>query len=164
MANMNSRTRKRLYKIIDARDGEFCAMCGVIGSFKTLFIDHIDNNNNNNDLDNLQLLCRSCNTKKNPRGKAKKENESLDPETPNQSEELRLKKKYQLLFLPWLERHIKRYERVLVKDIIYSGAKITGASIKVITDYLNVECSTAGRYQIVEDDGKKYVEYKEWWK
>jgi HNH endonuclease len=164
MANMNSKTRKRLYQILSARDGEFCARCGIVGSFKTLCIDHVDNNNSNNDLDNLQLLCRSCNTKKNPRGKAKPENRSYEFEILNQSEELRLKKKYTRKFLPWLEWQIKRYGRVLVKEIIYSGAKISGASIKTITDYLNVECSAAGKYQVVEVDGKRYVEFKEWFK
>jgi len=164
MANMNSKTRKRLYQILSERDGEFCAMCGNFGSYKSLCIDHIDNNNSNNDPDNLQLLCRSCNTKKNPRGKAKPENKSIEVEILNQSEELRLKKKYSALFLPWLERQIKKYEKVLVKDIIYSGAKISGASIKTITDYLNVECSIAGNYQVVEVDGKRYVELKEWFK
>ncbi len=160
---MNSKTRKRLYPIIAVRDGEFCALCDRIGSIKSLCIDHIDNNNNNNDLDNLELLCRSCNTKKNPRGKERQKNTSCDVEILNQSEEIRLKKKYTALFLPWLEKQIKRYERVLVKEIILSGAKISGASPQTITDYLKVECSLAGNYRITEIDGEKYVEFKEWW-
>lgn len=161
---MNKRDRDRRYPIIAARDGEFCAMCDKIGTVKTLCIDHIDNNNRNNDPDNFQLLCRSCNGKKNPRGKAKPENKSIEVELQIQSEELRLKKKYTGLFMPWLERQIKRYGRVLMKEIIYSGAKISGASIKTITDYLNVECSIAGKYQVVEVDGKRYVEFKDWLK
>jgi hypothetical protein len=35
-------------------------------------LDHWDNNPNNNDPANLVALCRSCNTKKNPRGRGKK--------------------------------------------------------------------------------------------
>ena len=138
-------------------------MCGRVGINKSLCIDHIDNNNNNNALDNLQLLCRSCNTKKNPRGKAKPESKSIEIVTIQQSEEVKLKKEYQSLFIPWLELQIRNYERVPVKDIIYGGAKISGASVKTITDYLNVECSDPGFYQIVEVDKKWYVEYKEWW-
>jgi hypothetical protein len=161
---MNGKTRKRLYPILAARDGEFCAMCGIVGSIRSLCIDHIDNNNRNGDLDNLQLLCKSCNTRKNPRGKSKPENKSYEAEILNQSEEIRLKKKYILIFLPWLERQIKRYDKVLLKEIILSGAKVTGASIKTITDYLSVECSIAGRYHIIELDEKKFVTLKDWWK
>lgn len=164
MSRMNSRNRKRLYEIVSTRDGEFCSMCGIVGSIKSLCIDHIDNNNNNNDLDNFQLLCRSCNTKKNPRGKAKPENTSAEVETPKQSEEVRLKKEYRPKYCKWLESQIMRYERILVKQAILSGAKITGASSQTITRYLDEECSDAGFYQIVEVDDKKYVEFKQWLK
>jgi hypothetical protein len=161
---MNKKTHDRLFKILIERDGPYCASCGRFCTHKSLCIDHKDNNNSNNDLDNLQLLCRSCNTKKNPRGKAKPENKSNDAKILEQSEEIRLKKKYIAIFLPWLEDQIKIYGRVDKKEIIRSGAKVTDASMKTITDYLNVECSLAGRYTIVSDDGKEYVEFKDWWK
>ena len=138
-------------------------MCDKIGSSKSLCIDHIDNNNRNNDLDNLQLLCRSCNTKKNPRGKAKPENESAEIETPKQSEEIRLKKIYEPKFREWLTRQAETYQRILLKDAIDSGAEITGASTQTIERYLRPMCSLAGRFTIREIDGKKYVEFKEWW-
>jgi hypothetical protein len=139
-------------------------MCGTVGSFKSLFLDHIDNNNNNNDLDNFQLLCRSCNAKKNHRGKAKPENESAEIESPKQSEEVRLKKEYRPKFCKWLECQVTKYERLAMKQAILSGAKITGASSQTITRYLEEECSDAGFYQVVEVDSKKYVEFKKWWK
>jgi len=51
---------------IAERDGEFCRKCEKLPSEGQLIIDHIDNNNDNNSFDNYQLLCRSCNYKKNP--------------------------------------------------------------------------------------------------
>lgn len=164
MSRMNGKNRKRLYGIISVRDGEFCAMCEIVGSNKSLCIDHIDNNNNNNDLDNLQLLCKSCNTKKNPRGKAKPENESAEVETPKQSEEIRLKKKYEPMFRKWIEGQIQRYGRILLQDAVESGAEITGASIQTVERYLRKMCSLSGKLKVTEVDGKKYAEFKEWWK
>ncbi len=64
---MNGIMRKKLYRIIAERDGEYCKCCGKLPSEGQLVIDHRDNNEKNNDLANLQLLCRSCNYLKNPR-------------------------------------------------------------------------------------------------
>ena len=164
MSRMNGRNRKHLYQIISARDGEFCAMCGIVGSIKSLCIDHRDNNNRNNDPDNLQLLCRSCNTKKNQRGKAKPENESAEVETPRQSEEVRLKKKYEPMFRKWIDIQVQRYGRILLQDAVESGAEVTGASIQTIERYFRKMCSLSGKLKVVEVEGKKYVEFKEWWK
>ena len=67
VSNMNGKTRKKLYKLIAFRDGEFCKQCEKLPSQGQLVVDHIDDNNSNNSLDNLQLLCRACNYKKNAR-------------------------------------------------------------------------------------------------
>ena len=67
MSNMNGTTRKKLYTTISKRDGELCRYCNKLPSEGQLVIDHINNNNSNNSLENLQLLCRACNYKKNPR-------------------------------------------------------------------------------------------------
>jgi len=64
---MNGPTRKKLYTRIAERDGEFCQKCEKLSSEGQIIVDHIDNNNSNNSFENLQLLCRSCNYKKNPR-------------------------------------------------------------------------------------------------
>ena len=85
-------------------------------------------------------------------------------ETPKQSEEVRLKKKYEPMFRQWIEKQLKRYGRILLQDAVESGAEITGASIQTIERYLRKLCSLAGKSQVVEVDGKKYVEFKEWWK
>jgi hypothetical protein len=150
-----------LYPILVARDGEFCVLCGRVGINKSLCIDHIDNNNNNNDLENLQILCRSCNTKKNPRGKHRPKNNSLEIETPNQSEEIRLNKKYEPVFREWVENQFKKYDSLLLKEVIDAGAEVTTASTQTIERYLRKMCSFAGVLEVFEEaDKNKRVGYK----
>ena len=67
MSNMNSRDRKAVYNYLARTHGEMCNLCKIDGNSKTLVVDHIDNNNSNNHPENVQLLCRRCNYKKNPR-------------------------------------------------------------------------------------------------
>jgi len=64
---MNKKTHDKLYDIIAKRDGECCHFCEKKPPEHQLVIDHKDNDNSNNELYNLQLLCRACNYKKNPR-------------------------------------------------------------------------------------------------
>lgn len=163
MSNMNSRIRNRLYPLLAARDGDFCADCGRVGSKESLFIDHIDNNNCNNGLDNLQLLCRSCNGKKNPRKKSKPLNDSEEVQIAPSSKEVILKEYYEPMFREWLEIQVRRYERVELGDTVAAGAEVTGAAISTIERYLRKLCSTAGKFRIDKVDGNKYVEFKEWW-
>jgi hypothetical protein len=163
MARLNKRTRDKLFPILAARDGEFCAACDKVGSTQSLVVDHIDNNPNNNSLDNLQLLCRSCNTKKNPRGKAKPLNDSAEISSLPTTETIRLNWKYEQQFREWLEAQVRRYERVELDDAIASGAEVTGASTATIERYLKKLCSSAGRFRVSAIDGRKFVEFKEWW-
>ena len=73
MSNMNKKTRDILYpRIVEKQKGAYCMDCKrdpfillSLAQDPKLCIDHIDNNNNNNSINNLQLLCKSCNTKKN---------------------------------------------------------------------------------------------------
>jgi len=80
-----SAVRPWVYLLLCQRDGESCALCGIVptaqknhssfvptaqknhSSFvptaqNTLDIDHVDGNSRNDDPANLRLLCRSCNT------------------------------------------------------------------------------------------------------
>lgn len=158
---MNKRNRDHFYPILVARDGEFCVWCDKVGINKSLCIDHKDNNNSNNDLENLQLLCRNCNTKKNPRGKQKPKNNSLEIETPNQSEEVRLNKKYEPVFREWIENQLKNTDSFLLNEIIDAGAEVTTASPQTIERYLRKMCSFAGVLEVFEDANKnKCVGYK----
>jgi 5-methylcytosine-specific restriction endonuclease McrA len=55
--------RKSLAPIIHKRDGSYCRICG---STKNLTIDHIIPlaKNGSDDPSNLQILCKSCNSRK----------------------------------------------------------------------------------------------------
>jgi hypothetical protein len=55
--------RKSAYQALVERDGEYCRHCGKT---KNLTVDHIlaIANGGGNELENLQLLCKSCNSRK----------------------------------------------------------------------------------------------------
>lgn len=123
MSNMNKRLHDILYPILEKRQGKICIMCNKEKP-KELFIDHIDNNNSNNDITNLQLLCRSCNTKKNhPR--------IIEPTLRNASPEfLAGKKNY---------RKAKKYVTGLLLDPNEHGALLLDVLIDDVANY--VDCS-----------------------
>lgn len=60
------RQRRERFRQLVERDGEYCQYCGTT---QNLSIDHVMAiaNGGTNDLDNLQLLCRSCNSRKGAR-------------------------------------------------------------------------------------------------
>lgn len=161
MARMNSRQRKAFYPVLVARDGEFCQRCGKVGNYSFLVIDHIDNNNLNNELDNLQFLCRGCNHSKNPRGKSKQHSGNAEVLPAPTSLELYLREQSKPVFEKWLGKEINRYTKVEFVEVLNSGAKVTGRSQITIRRWLEAECSSAGLYQVVDVEGKKYVQLKQ---
>jgi HNH endonuclease len=163
MSRMNGRTRKRLFSFLAVRDGEYCSICKHVGSFKTLVIDHKDNNNANNDTDNLQLLCRSCNGRKNPRGKAKPKNGSVEIDETPTTRTIILNRQYLPKFREYVEKQVETFRRVPLEDLINSGAEITGASVVTIRRYLPPLCSTAGKFRVTHSNGIDYLEFKELW-
>lgn len=58
--------RDQHYRTLVERDGEYCRHCGTSNN---LSVDHIHAlaNGGSNETDNLQLLCRSCNSRKGAR-------------------------------------------------------------------------------------------------
>ncbi|MFZ1081961.1 MAG: HNH endonuclease signature motif containing protein [Candidatus Kryptoniota bacterium] len=160
MSRMNGRDRKKWYAFLAKRDGEHCRKCGKAGTSKTLIIDHIDNDNSNNVPENFQLLCRSCNAKKNHRGKAKLKNQSIEIYEAPTSKQIILNEKYKPKFCEYAERRVRQYGWVEMKDLISSGAQITGASTQTIERYLDPMCSTEGQFFVAVVDGVKYVEFK----
>lgn len=163
MSRMNERTRKRLYSMLVSRDGEFCATCGKAGLSETLVVDHIDNNNANNDPDNLQLLCRSCNTKKNPRGKAKPRNASAEVHEQSASRELIKNEKCEPLFRQWIETQVSKWSRLELKDAVNSGAEVAGVSPATSMRYLDKMTSSAGKLRVTTIDEVKFIQFKEYW-
>ena len=163
MSRMNSRTRKKLYPILVLRDGEYCNMCGKVGSTKSLIIDHIDNNPRNNALHNLQLLCRGCNHRKNPRGEAKPKNQNIEIHEPPASKEMLKNEICEPIFRDWLEEELRRWGRKEVKDALNAGAEVAGVSPATTERYLSKMTSSAGKLSIVVIDGVKFVAFKDIW-
>jgi len=163
MSRMNSRNRKRLYDLISKRDGAWCAICKDTGEKSGLILDHIDNDNSHNDLSNFQILCRSCNNKKNPRGPGKKKSpvyvrgdEYEPPRRP--TPELEKSERCEPIFRQWLEDKVMELEKMEVHDVVYSGAEKAGCSPPTVNRYLGKMCSSEGKFEIyIGNDDKKYV-------
>ena len=75
MTRLSKRQRDLLWDIISKRDlGDVCRICGrYVSKTKSInqgVLDCKDNSGDHSQVDNLQILCRSCNAIKNPRGPA----------------------------------------------------------------------------------------------
>lgn len=116
---MNARTRLKLYPQVVARDGEQCKKCGVKSTEKQLVLDHKNNDNRDNRLENLQLCCKSCNYKKNPR-KEPVDNmcvsvcEEARPMTPEMTENRRMEP----LFRNWLFEKVRASVQIRWEEAI----------------------------------------------
>jgi hypothetical protein len=73
MPRLNAKQIRNAKIACAERAGLQCQSCGRKPPAIVLELDHIDNNAGNNPIDgsNHQLLCRSCNRKKSPRGKGR---------------------------------------------------------------------------------------------
>jgi len=131
-----------LYDLIAKRDGDFCKMCHVPALKKQLVIDHIDNNNANNQLSNLQLLCRACNYRKNPRPpvatsvrsgseKILKINQSKEPE-----------------FRKYVYEEVICRRNWTFETYVYAAAEKIGISPITAKRYLDKMCSENGALEI----------------
>lgn len=151
MPRMNSRVRKRLYGILRDRDGERCRICRRRGNEKSLVIDHLDNNNDNNELSNLQLLCRRDNSRKNPRGPARRK--ILSPvsvrvcelDTPQiSSAEYSKNQEAEPLFRHWLYDNVRTLGEIEYQEAIDCGAEIANCSQESVKRYIRKLCSSVG--------------------
>lgn len=158
VSRMNGATRKKKYKIIAGGSGEFCKMCGVSGQERQLVIDHIDNDNSNNELSNLQLLCRPCNYRKNPRPVDVCEREKEQPEPLSEIEINRTKEPQ---FKTYLAQRINEAETVPEHDIVYSSAEVCGVSPTTTKRYLLKCCSTEGIYKRTMLGDTWYIKFKD---
>lgn len=161
MANMNKRIRDIVYPMLIEKQGEQCVECGVqiwmleeMGKQAILFIDHIDNNNGNNSIRNLQLLCRSCNTKKN----WTREN-NIEPTTRNAPLELQLSKKNKKKAKKYIygrmdaENYALNYE-----DLIDDLTEFLGNSQQANKNYIKSFCSKKhGLFTLEDRNGEIYL-------
>jgi len=159
---MNSRNRAKIYKMLAERDGEMCRVCQIRGTSKTLVVDHKDNDNSHNLPENFQLLCKSCNAKKNPRGKAVANVcvgvcEEERPLPPEMIVNLRIESK----FRGWVFEKVNTFGKIRYEDALNAGAEHVGASTETIKRYLRKMTSSEGMYSIVNDPhGYPYLHFK----
>jgi hypothetical protein len=164
-----------MYEFLAHRDGEYCFIGGESGNDQTLVIDHADNDNSNNDPSNLNLICRSMNAAKNPRGRSRKKMSSV---CVNVREELlraefalpssaEFKKNLQSEpdFRHWLFLEIWRKGRLPLDEVIDCGAAVARCSQESIKRYLRKECSRVRLYEIVNDETprQKFVQLRGEW-
>ncbi len=150
MSNKNKETRDREYPLcVNKQGGEYCILCKIEpwilieqGKSPILFIDHINNNNSDNRLDNYQLLCRSCNTKKNHPSLA-------EPFTRSATPEMISGKRFEGDFRRWVSGQYMENENIGLNYsyLINSGAEFVGCSPETIKRYLAKMTRQAGIYE-----------------
>lgn len=135
MANMNKHQRNYWYPLVMANQhGEYCKGCGISPSsdwsnrtIKTLDIDRIDNSGihsiSESKVDDFQLLCRSCNTAKNPPHK-KPEREQTQSEFTNG----RVEKP----FIEWVIQKLREEDDITWKYVVSEGSFLFDISPETI--------------------------------
>jgi hypothetical protein len=149
MVNMNKRQRDLVYPHVLARQGgEFCVGCGRDpsslkrdGHKPEFCIDCVDNSGDHSRIENLQLLCHSCNTKKN----------HPDTDIPfhrTPTPEMVLGKRYESDFRRWIAGQFMENSNIgLEYDFaVSSGAEKVGCSPETIKRYLKKMTSSEGMY------------------
>lgn len=146
MSNMNSRQRKKKYRFLVKRDGEFCKNCKKTPPEVKLVVDHKDNNNSNNHPNNHQFLCRKCNYNKNPRqpfAQCESERKRLHV---NYLRELDVSRNKEPLFRDYALKRIAKKGEVEEDDLIYSSAELLNISPITTKRYLGKMCSNEGDF------------------
>ncbi|WP_249111186.1 HNH endonuclease [Nitrosopumilus sp. K4] len=154
---MNGPTRKKIYRELALRDGNFCQFCRRNPEEMQLVIDHIDNDNSNNDRKNLRILCRRCNYVKNPRRPVDEcVSENLDEKT-----ELQINRTKEPEFKKYVAHEINERGSVPENELVYSGAEYLGVSPVTTLRYLKKLYSSFGIYQKTKQNSKYFIEYKD---
>ena len=155
VTKMNGPTRKKIYGILEERDGGFCKHCRVSEKEKQLVVDHVDNDNRNNGIENLQLLCRRCNYLKNPRGPVDNrvcENEEIS--------EIQINRKSEPLFRKFVAHEINEKTSVPEDDLIYAGAEDANVSPETTRRYLKKMISSRGLFTRIKIRSRYFICYK----
>jgi len=147
---LNGYTRKKLYRVLSEGNGEACKECGKLPNQGQLVIDHKDNNNRNNGLTNLQLLCRSCNYKKNPRKLPLDQCVSVSESVMDgYVSEIDLNRRKEPLFREFVNQFVSEIKEVPQNEIVYSGAEEVEISPVTARRYLDKMCSGRGIFEKV---------------
>ena len=144
---MNGNTRKKLYNLVVKHDGEYCKLCGALPHERQLILEHRDNDNTNNNLENLQIMCRPCNYRKNPRKSKRPENlcENTSNSTPKLTE-LDINRTKEPQFKKFVAKRVNSHGYAVEKDLINAGAESIGVSPVTTKRYLDKMCSSTGIY------------------
>lgn len=135
--NKRKSLRDKWYLILCARDGEKCQICKKVPPFVYLEIDHKDGNKSNNPVDgsNYQLLCRSDNRKKDPRGKGRGKvliQYGVSMIQREMTPEMQRNEKCEGKWRHWLYNTMKRRGRMTIREITFEGAEEVGCSPETI--------------------------------
>jgi len=168
MGNMNKHTHDILYpQVIKHQGAEICnnhdcpnhkKKSWIFGGKKLeLVIDHIDNNNSNNSLENLQLICRSCNTKKNhPR--------TTEPTTRNAPPEFIAGKKNIKKFTKYIYGRLEEPEAngaVNYKDVVDDASNFIECTQQSVRNYIEkLKSKRHGLITTEDRNGELYVVWK----
>lgn len=158
VSRMNGRARAKAYAFLVKRDGEYCKKCGISGKKRQLVIDHKDNDNSNNQSENWQLLCRTCNYRKNPRPV---DNCVCENENATNVTELQVSRTKEPMFKRFSNHLINEYGSYPENDLINSGAEHVGISPVTAKRYLNKMCSLEGIYQRKQVGRTTTIQYKD---
>lgn len=152
MSNMNKKDHDYLYpQVMAQQGGEYCVNCNrdkkdlINDGHKSEFCIDVSDNSHDHSRKNLrmmQLLCHSCNTKKNHPALA-------EPFTRSATPEMVKGKINEDDFRRWVAGHYMENENIgLSYDyLINSGAEIVGNSQESCKRYLKKMTSTAGIYE-----------------
>jgi len=168
VSNMNKQTHDKLYPIIVERDGDICHSCGRLHYLKPLVLDHIDNDNSNNEPNNLQILCKSCNKKKDSLKK-----ETLDMcvrKVYSKNDSLTINREKEPRFRRYVYERLDFKGDVEVDEMVYGIAEEISISPETAKRYLRKMCSSSGKLEEykpfpglhrTKEKSKKRVRYKE---
>jgi hypothetical protein len=159
---MNGNQRKKLHYRLITRDGANCNNCYVSHTIRKPIIDHIDNNNRNNILENLQLLCRACNYRKNPRISERDSSYTSNENKHTGSSSIIINQEKEQKFRNFVYQEMifgqkRNHSR---KNIINGGAEIVGISPETANRYFKKLSSFTG---LLESNGHIYYLKDTWW-
>lgn len=174
MTRLNSRQRKRIFKLLVERDGEKCNKCGrkPPNEVKKLVIDRIENQGDYDDISKLQLLCYRHNYFKNPRKKERIpldksesvcENRRASPEDMDLDHRtsIDINQQKQPLALPYLEQRLDDSPNgVDYGDMVQSLSFVFIISPMTADRYIKPYCCSVGPFEIVQDDKRRVLRRK----
>lgn len=150
MTRLNKKQRERIYPHVVAKQGgEFCVSClrnhellMKDGHKPEFCIDDIENSGDHSRIDNLQLLCHSCNTKKN-------HPQTDVPFHRTATPEMSAGKRFEHDFRRWVSGQFMINENIGLEHdfLVNSGAEKVNCSTETIKRYLHKMTSNEGMYE-----------------